>query len=327
MLFDLQPVPEAGEADDDWVPDPEPSQRDHGRARRRGPRDVPARRSPAAPSGRSSTRGRAVAGSTEALEGVGELGWAFANPAPDVPLNVEIGSHRRFEWVRADLAHFKRIKDAFGGTVNDVVLAVVTGALRAWLHGRGIRTEGLELRAQVPVSIRASDEHGELGNRITVMRAPIPVYVDDPVARLRTVAEAMDGIKQSKQAVGAEVISRLQRLRPADPAGAGRADQLLDPALQPRRHQRPGAADAALRARPRAPGHLPGRLPAAQPGALHRDHELQRRHELRPPRRLRRDATTSDVVANGIEQSLAELLEAAAAAEQAEAAAAAPSRS
>ena len=99
----------------------------------------------------------------QALEGVGEIGWAFANPAPSVPINVEIGSHRRYLWVRSDLAHFKKVKDALGGTVNDVVLAVVAGALRGWLQNRGVRTDGLELRAQVPVSIRAEDERGQLG--------------------------------------------------------------------------------------------------------------------------------------------------------------------
>ena len=150
----------------------------------------------------------------QALEGVGEIGWAFANPAPQVPLNVEIGSHRRYLWVRSDLAHFKKIKDALGGTVNDVVLAVVAGALRGWLHSRGVRTDGLELRAQVPVSIRAEDEHGQLGNRLAVMRAPLPVYIEDPVRRLEAVTGAMQGLKQSKQALGAEVISRFNDFAP-----------------------------------------------------------------------------------------------------------------
>ncbi len=146
----------------------------------------------------------------EALEGVSEVVGAFADPAPAVPLNQPIGPHRRFVWARSELATFKQIKDGLGGTVNDVVLAVVTGALREWLHGRGIRTEGLELRALVPVSIRAEDEHGELGNRIAAMRGPLPVYVEDPVRRLRIVSEEMEGLKRSKQALGAEVISRLQ---------------------------------------------------------------------------------------------------------------------
>jgi WS/DGAT/MGAT family acyltransferase len=116
--------------------------------------------------------------------------------------------------VRSDLAQFKKVKDALGGTVNDVVLAVVAGALRSWLGARGIRTEGLELRAQVPVSIRAQDERGHLGNKLAVMRAPLPVYIEDPVARLETVTEAMQGLKQSKQALGAEVISRFNDFAP-----------------------------------------------------------------------------------------------------------------
>jgi diacylglycerol O-acyltransferase len=127
---------------------------------------------------------------------------------------VPIGPHRRFAFVRHDLADFKLIKDALGGTVNDVVLAVVTGALRQWLHRRGVRTEGLELRALVPVSIRGKDDKNTLGNRIAVMRGPLPVYIEDPVARLRVVKQAMDGLKESKQAIGAEVLAGVQNLAP-----------------------------------------------------------------------------------------------------------------
>ena len=150
----------------------------------------------------------------EGLEGVGEIAWAGLNPAPETPLNVEIGPHRRLRVVRADLADFKLIKDALGGTVNDVVLTVVSGALREWLRSRGVRTEGMELRALVPVSIRAPDDHGSLGNRIAAMRGPLPVYVDDPVARLRVVRQSMDGLKESKQALGAEVIAGAQSFAP-----------------------------------------------------------------------------------------------------------------
>jgi WS/DGAT/MGAT family acyltransferase len=127
---------------------------------------------------------------------------------------VEIGPHRRLVWVRHELADFKRVKNAFGGTVNDVVLAVVAGALQKWLRSRGVRTEGLELRALVPVSIRARDQRDQLGNRIAAMRGPLPVYVEDPVARLAVVREAMDGLKDSKQAVGAEVLAGVQSFAP-----------------------------------------------------------------------------------------------------------------
>jgi diacylglycerol O-acyltransferase / wax synthase len=131
-----------------------------------------------------------------------------------VPLNVPIGPHRRVWWVRSRLADFKEIKNALGGTVNDVVLAVVSGALGRWLRGRGVRTEGLELRALVPVSIRSEDERGALGNRIAAMRGPLPVYARDPVERLRLVREAMQGLKESKQALAAEVISGLEDFAP-----------------------------------------------------------------------------------------------------------------
>ena len=94
------------------------------------------------------------------------------------------------------------------------MLAVVSGALRGWLQSRGVRTEGLELRALVPVSIRAQDERGTLGNRIAAMRGPLPVYIEDPVARLRTVKASMDGLKDSKQAVGAEVLASVQNFAP-----------------------------------------------------------------------------------------------------------------
>jgi diacylglycerol O-acyltransferase len=213
VLFDLNPVPETPEPDVAWTPQPEPSPttllakgvedfaRTPVRAARRLERAV-------------EHPERALQQVRDAVEAISEVGWNFANPAPKVPLNVEIGSHRRFAWVRSDLDHFKRVKDALGGTVNDVVLAVVTGALRDWLRGRGIRTEGLELRAQVPVSIRAEDERGQLGNRLAVMRAPLPVYIADPVRRLQSVSLAMHGLKQSKQALGAEVISRFNDFAP-----------------------------------------------------------------------------------------------------------------
>jgi WS/DGAT/MGAT family acyltransferase len=116
--------------------------------------------------------------------------------------------------VRCRLADFKAVKDAFGGTVNDVVLTVVSGALRGWLHSRGLRTEGLEMRALVPVSIRGAHERGQMGNRIAAMRGPLPVYVEDPIARLAVVREQMDGLKESKQAVGAEVLAGVQNFAP-----------------------------------------------------------------------------------------------------------------
>jgi len=156
----------------------------------------------------------AVSRAREAAEGVGELVWAGLNPAPETPLNVPIGPHRRFVAVAAQLEDFKAVKNAFGGTVNDVILAIVAGALRSFLISRGRSIAGVELRALVPVSVRTEDEHHRGGNRIVVMRGPLPVYISDPLDRLRFVSQAMAGLKESKQALGAEVISGAQNFAP-----------------------------------------------------------------------------------------------------------------
>jgi diacylglycerol O-acyltransferase / wax synthase len=213
VLFDVKPVPEPAEAEHEWIPSPEPSA---ATLVARGLEDLastPLRLARRLESAVLHPR-PAVREVTEAAEAVGEVAWALANPAPDVPLNTEIGSHRRFEWVRCELETLKRIKNALGGTVNDVVLAVVAGALRRWLLARGIRTEGVELRALVPVSIRAEDQHGQLGNQIAAVRGPLPVYIADPVRRLDAVRESMGNVKSSKQALGAEVISRFNDFAP-----------------------------------------------------------------------------------------------------------------
>ena len=134
--------------------------------------------------------------------------------APSTPFNVEIGPHRRLAFVRTDLGLLKQVKDEHGGTVNDVVLSVVAGALGNYLRARGHDTEDLELRAMVPVSVRAEEEHGALGNRISAMMAPLPVWSEDPVERLHLVSETMGDLKGSGQAVGAEILTKITDFAP-----------------------------------------------------------------------------------------------------------------
>ncbi len=135
--------------------------------------------------------------------------------APSSVFNVEIGPHRRFAITQADLAELKRVKDAHGGTVNDVILSIVAGALGKYLRARGHDTAGLELRAMVPVSVRAEEEHGALGNRISAMMAPLPVWCEDPVERLHILTEEMGDLKSSGQAVGAEILTKLTDFAPS----------------------------------------------------------------------------------------------------------------
>jgi WS/DGAT/MGAT family acyltransferase len=160
--------------------------------------------------------GRALAEARERAAALGEVLWQGLTPAPDTPLNVRIGPHRRVVVLEAPLADFKTIKAALGGTVNDVLLAVVAGGIRSWMHGRGLRTEGLDMRVCVPVSTRSTEPGagGALGNQLTQVVAPLPVYLADPAERLRVVREAMRDVKDSRMAMGAEVIAGMQDFAP-----------------------------------------------------------------------------------------------------------------
>jgi diacylglycerol O-acyltransferase / wax synthase len=214
VMFDMTPVPrEVEHPNRAWQPHREPAAVDLVAAGLRGALktgiEVAERALGAAL--RPST---SLAVAREAVEGLGEVVWAGLNPAPETPLNVPIGPHRRFAGVRGRLEDFKLVKDVYGGTVNDVVLTVVSGGMRTWLRSRGVRTEGLELRALVPVSLRGQGEAADLGNSIAAMRGPLPVYIADPLERLRTVRASMGELKESKQALGAEVLASLQNFAP-----------------------------------------------------------------------------------------------------------------
>ncbi len=159
---------------------------------------------------------REIAGrAAERLAGLGALAFASAgSPAPPTPLNVDIGPHRRYTWVDADVPTFKAIKTALDGTLNDVVLASVALALGRFLRERGAFTEGLVLKAMVPVSVRADAQRGALGNRVATMWAPLPVGVEDPVEVMAVVHAAMQGLKESGQAVGAATLTALADFAP-----------------------------------------------------------------------------------------------------------------
>jgi diacylglycerol O-acyltransferase / wax synthase len=213
VLFDSSPDPmPVAPPDQEWVPKPLPSSAQlladawleratvpeeiiRGlRATVRGPRQV-ARRAGGA------------------LAGAGAMAWAGLQAAPPSPFNVRIGPHRRFTWVRGDLAQFKAIKNELGGTVNDVVLAVVAGALGQYMRRHGDDTD-VDLRAMVPVSVRADVERGALGNRVAAMWASLPVGLTDPTERLRRISAEMRDLKGSGQPVGAQVLTELAGFAP-----------------------------------------------------------------------------------------------------------------
>jgi WS/DGAT/MGAT family acyltransferase len=215
VLLDTSPEPAAPpDTGERWLPRPLPS-----RAQLLGEALVERATVPAeiVRTVRAVLRGpRLVAESVrDAAVGVGAMAWAGLNPAPSSPYNKPIGPHRRFTWVRMNLADIKAIKSELGGTVNDVVLATVAGGLGKHLRRRGQNTDGIELKAMVPVSVRADVERGALGNRVAAIMAPLPVWCQDPVARLDIVREELKGLKSGGQAVGAQVLTNLSGFAPA----------------------------------------------------------------------------------------------------------------
>ncbi len=127
---------------------------------------------------------------------------------------MDIGPHRRYTFVDADLGRFKAIKDSLGGTLNDAVLTAVTLALGRYLRRQGTDTDGLVLKAMVPVSVRTKEQRGALGNQVAAMWAPLPVGITVPAEALTTVAAAMEELKKSGQAVGAQVLTNLAGFAP-----------------------------------------------------------------------------------------------------------------
>jgi WS/DGAT/MGAT family acyltransferase len=195
-LLDTAPVPPPAHA---WHPRPAP-----GRAQLVADAIAERAPSPARVARRAAAR---LTGAPHALAGA-------IRTAPATPLNVKTGPHRRHDWFSVDLATLKAIKDELGGTVNDVVLAAVSLAVGRWLRRHGGMREALELRALVPVSVRANAGGGALGNAVAPVFAPLPVTIEDPEEVHRRVHEAMSGLKEAGQAVAADVLTQLGDFAP-----------------------------------------------------------------------------------------------------------------
>jgi diacylglycerol O-acyltransferase len=213
LILDLEPTPREI-PDDAWVPRPEPS----GLSLVAGAvLDTLRRPTQVIDTIRSEvTDVRATAGrALEAAVGVAAVARTSFRSAPSSPLNAEIGEQRRFGVAATSLDDYKRIRKTHGGTINDVVLAVVAGALRTWLLTRGESVvPSTTVRAMVPVSVRADEADGALGNRVSSYFVDLPVGEPSPVMRLHQVSYAMKGHKESGQSVGADALVRLSGFAP-----------------------------------------------------------------------------------------------------------------
>lgn len=129
--------------------------------------------------------------------------------APETPLNKPIGPHRRFDWADIDLGEVKQVKSRLGGTVNDVVLTTVAGAVRQFLERRRVNVELIDFRALVPVSVRSAAERGKFGNRVSAWFTALPIQERDPVKRFTSIQSMTSNLKESKSALGAEVLTQM----------------------------------------------------------------------------------------------------------------------
>ena len=147
------------------------------------------------------------------------------------PLSIEgtIGPHRVWAHSSASLGNVRAIRDAFGGTINDVVLAAVSGGYRELLLSRGEDADLAVVRSGVPVSMRHADGHGIPDNRVSTLLYDLPVHVADPVERLELVHEQMTELKTSHMAEAGEAVTTIGNLAP--PMVVGRLSRLATRAM------------------------------------------------------------------------------------------------
>ncbi len=137
---------------------------------------------------------------------IGEtLRWA-TQPPGETPLNAPIGAHRRFDWLAMDLLEVRAVRKSLGGSINDVVLAIVAGAVRRYFTAHGVDTGSTPFKVMTPVSVRGDSDRHTLGNRVSAWLVDLPIGESDPRARIARVTERTAELKQSQQAVGTDLL-------------------------------------------------------------------------------------------------------------------------
>jgi diacylglycerol O-acyltransferase len=175
----------------------------------------------ASPAGQLDALRRALGAPLQTARSLGEIARAIAAAGPSMrpvsasSLTGPIGPHRRWSWADTRLADVKTVRASLGGTVNDVVLTLITNGFRELLESRGEEiAEDRVVRTMVPVSVRRRGERGVYNNRVSAVFARLPVGLPDPLLRLERIRAEMDGVKQSKQAVAGDVLTSLSGFAP-----------------------------------------------------------------------------------------------------------------
>ena len=211
VIFDASPEPAPPPADDRTV-GPEPSPIALAAQAALDAVLLPLRETLAL-SGAVANPGRAIQQATGTARAMAKLAPSLL-PATGSSLSGQIGQQRRYTWARASLDDVKTIKRELGGTVNDVVLAAISGGFRALLLARGEQPEPHKVPSLVPVSGRAPGEENVYENRVSALVAYLPVHVADPVERLAAVQAELSDLKASKEGMVGDALVSWGRYTP-----------------------------------------------------------------------------------------------------------------
>jgi WS/DGAT/MGAT family acyltransferase len=211
VLLGLAPEDDIDDATE-WYPRPAPAPREllanEWRRRLRLPFELPAlfRSALRAP---AQVRETVAEGAAAVWKFVGTTGLRLPS---ETPLNRPIGPHRRLDWFSVDLDDVKLVKNRLGGTVNDVVLAIVAGGLRRFLRHRHVNVDGLTYRVVCPVSVRSADERGTVNNRASAWLLDLPLDIDDARERLARVAATTVELKEARVELGPSVLGQVAEM-------------------------------------------------------------------------------------------------------------------
>ena len=146
---------------------------------------------------------------------LGEMFGLASSGGDETPINGTNGPHRRFDWFNVSLDDMKAIRKALGATINDVVLTVVTGAVREYMQLRGVNPKKLDFKVSAPVSVRSEEEKGELGNRVSSWILSLPIGLEDTREQLAAIHETTQELKDSRQALGVEMMMQVAEWTPS----------------------------------------------------------------------------------------------------------------
>jgi diacylglycerol O-acyltransferase / wax synthase len=150
---------------------------------------------------------------TRAKAVVNTLGMGTS--ADETPINGRVGPHRRFDWTSCRVDDLKAVRKAWSCTINDVVLTIVTGAIREYLQSRRVDPATIEFRVSAPVSIRREEERGQLGNKVSSWIIPLPIALASPRAQLDAIHAQTRELKESRQALGVEMMMQVAEWTPS----------------------------------------------------------------------------------------------------------------